>query len=87
MFLHRTSNILYALAARGHNITSIGSDVDKKPTPNLHEIHLEKVYTAIYGGDKPFDLNAMSESNQFSEVFFYADYCEITCNGNSLVPC
>lgn len=36
------------LAARGHNVTFIGADVEKKNTKNLHFIHLEAVYEHYY---------------------------------------
>lgn len=34
------------LAVKGHNITFVSSDVDKSQ-PNLHFIHMEKVYESV----------------------------------------
>jgi glucuronosyltransferase len=36
------------LAARGHNVTMVTPDVDKKVFPNLHYIHLSEVYAHYY---------------------------------------
>ena len=36
------------LAARGHNITCLSADIETKQIPNLHYIHLEKLYSSIY---------------------------------------
>ncbi|XP_055688527.1 UDP-glycosyltransferase UGT5-like isoform X1 [Lutzomyia longipalpis] len=40
--------LLMALVERGHNITSLSPDYEKEKIPNLHYIHLEKVYDALY---------------------------------------
>ncbi|XP_055688534.1 UDP-glucosyltransferase 2-like isoform X1 [Lutzomyia longipalpis] len=37
-----------ALAARGHNVTSISADIDQKPKANLTYLHLDRVYETLY---------------------------------------
>jgi glucuronosyltransferase len=36
------------LAARGHNLTIVSPDIEKKPVVNIHYIHLEQVYAYYY---------------------------------------
>lgn len=43
--------LVEGLAARGHNVTFVSPDVDKKGTPNVHYIHLEKTYAHFYKWD------------------------------------
>uniref|UniRef100_A0A1L8E1A2 UDP-glucuronosyltransferase n=1 Tax=Nyssomyia neivai TaxID=330878 RepID=A0A1L8E1A2_9DIPT len=40
--------LLTALAQRGHNVTSLSADHVKEKIPNLHYIHMEKVYEVLY---------------------------------------
>ena len=40
--------LVEGLAARGHNITFVSPDVDKKPAPNVNFVHLEEVYSHYY---------------------------------------
>lgn len=48
MVVFRGTSITNALAARGHNVTAIGADVDPNPSKNVHYIHLEGVYDYMY---------------------------------------
>ncbi|XP_059615442.1 UDP-glycosyltransferase UGT4-like [Phlebotomus argentipes] len=43
-----------ALAARGHNVTSISADIDENVSQNLTYLHLDRVYEHLYDSD---DMN------------------------------
>lgn len=36
-------------ANKDHNLTIISADIDKRALPNMHYIHLEKIYDVVYG--------------------------------------
>lgn len=78
-------NILKALAARGHNVTSIGPDREDKVTPNLYELQLEQIYPMVYGADRGVDMFAWAEMNPFAEQMYYSDGCQTMCSGNTIV--
>ncbi|XP_059613681.1 UDP-glycosyltransferase UGT5-like [Phlebotomus argentipes] len=40
--------ITTALAAAGHNVTSLSPDIEEETPENLHYLHLDKVYDVIY---------------------------------------
>lgn len=40
--------LVLALAEKGHNVTFLSADVTKKDVPNVHYVHLEKVYEIFY---------------------------------------
>lgn len=77
-------HILKALAARGHNITSLTPDVDQNKTKNIYEFHLEKAYAFLAdGGDEPFDVYDMSDANPFKEQLINNDFELNGCKGET----
>uniref|UniRef100_A0AAG5DU82 Uncharacterized protein n=1 Tax=Anopheles atroparvus TaxID=41427 RepID=A0AAG5DU82_ANOAO len=40
--------LMYELGKRGHNVTVISADVEKKPPANVSYIHMENLYSATY---------------------------------------
>ncbi|GAB0099858.1 UDP-glucuronosyltransferase [Sergentomyia squamirostris] len=78
--------LLTALAERGHNVTSISADAEKKPIPNLHFIHMEKVYDVLYDVSnadhgEDMDFFSMGDLNPFSQYYIFHDYCRQTLRG------
>jgi glucuronosyltransferase len=67
--------------AKDHNITFVSADVSDKKHPNIHYIHLEKVYDFIYEGDETFDLMAMSEESPIEGISAIYDYMRVNCDG------
>lgn len=69
------------LAAKGHNITSLSADIDKIATPNLHYLHLDKVYDHLYNGDVKFDYIEIGESNPWTQFQGFYDFSQLSCKG------
>lgn len=53
---YSTRHLAEGLAARGHNLTILSPDVDKKVLPNVHYIHLEEIYSHYYKWVDQVDL-------------------------------
>lgn len=56
-----------ALAKNGYNVTALSVDIDQKSVPNLHYIHLEDIYKAIYEEDQ-FDLMAYAALGIYESI-------------------
>lgn len=50
--ISRNSVLVNALAARGHNVTIISTNIDPKAPTNVSYIHLDGVYEYMYGNAK-----------------------------------
>lgn len=59
-----------ALADKGYNITALSVDVDPEPHTNLHYIHLDGTYQAIYGASKKFDFLEMGAPKGFTKIIY-----------------
>ncbi|GAB0099854.1 hypothetical protein DMENIID0001_157440 [Sergentomyia squamirostris] len=70
-----------ALAAQGHNVTSISADVEKDPVANLTYLYNEKVYELLY--QNPEDLNLMDfgHSSDVATVIEVQDFYMNTLKG------
>lgn len=55
--VNRITKLSIALAEKGYNVTSLSSDVDAVSTPNLHFLHLDKLYETIYAEDEEIVSN------------------------------
>ncbi|ETN60648.1 glucosyl/glucuronosyl transferase [Anopheles darlingi] len=70
-----------ALAAKGHNLTIVSPDVEKKVKPNITYIHLEKTYDAIHEGATAIDFYEMAQSGVLESMFIFYDYAISMCTG------
>lgn len=73
--------LLTELVLRGHNVTSISADIEPNPTPNLHYIHLEKVYSKLRETSKNVDLIVSRKVNPWRGIIAFHEYCVNTCEG------
>ncbi|GAB0096857.1 UDP-glucuronosyltransferase 2B31-like [Sergentomyia squamirostris] len=76
--------LLTALAERGHNVTSITANSEQKSIPNLHFIHMEKVYDIIheaYYANYGETINFQTEMNPFLQYYRYHGFCRNTLKG------
>lgn len=72
--------LIRGLAQKGFNITMVSTDDDKKPQPNIHYIHLEKVYETIYGNDSSLILD-MADQKSVEAIYGVYEWCEVNCDG------
>lgn len=71
--------LLLALAEKNHNITSISADFDVGQSPNLHYLHLDKVYEVLYDEtsedhSQNLDFFAMGEMNPYLAYYNFVSY-------------
>lgn len=69
------------LARKGYNLTIVSVDIDKITLPNMHYIHMEKVYDYLYNGTEKVDLIKNSNENSLEAIFFINDFCHLNCLG------
>jgi glucuronosyltransferase len=73
-----------AVAEKGHNLTIVSCDVEKKSPANMHYIHLENMYSFLYNGSSdPLDLIAMANGGPIDELFDYYKFGTVACEGNT----
>lgn len=53
--------LIYELADKGHNVTVLSTDVEKSRSPNVHFLHMDRVYEQLYGTESVFDIIEMSK--------------------------
>uniref|UniRef100_A0A182FZT7 UDP-glycosyltransferases domain-containing protein n=1 Tax=Anopheles albimanus TaxID=7167 RepID=A0A182FZT7_ANOAL len=70
-----------ALAAKGHNLTIVSPDVEKKVKPNITYIHLEKTYDTIHEGSTAIDFYEMAQSGVLESMVIFYDYAISMCTG------
>lgn len=76
---------MYALAAKGYNITSISADIDKTPTPNVHYLHLDKVYDRLYNTeDVEFNYIEIGKVNPWLSMKPFYDFSLLSCEGAAM---
>lgn len=79
---HMFNRVLGAGLAAKHNVTFLSGDLGKTPIPNLHYIHLERVYAAIFEGDNKFDMLEMSRQGPVEQFAAYTKYFVQGCEGS-----
>ncbi|GAB0099855.1 hypothetical protein DMENIID0001_157450 [Sergentomyia squamirostris] len=69
-----------ALAARGHNVTSISADIEKNPVENLTYHHLDRVYEKLHAG---LDVNLIEvgKTNPWITVGLLTNFVLATLDG------
>lgn len=70
-----------ALAAKGYNITTVTSNIDKKPTPNIHYVHLERVHQHMAGDNDHIDFVAIGKLNPWMQIMNHFMYTLGFCEG------
>ncbi|CAO1431481.1 unnamed protein product [Diamesa hyperborea] len=73
--------LMEGLARKGYNLTIVSVDIDKITLPNMHYIHMEKVYDALYNGSEQIDLLEMSKENSFEAINSMHNFGYISCLG------
>lgn len=68
------------LAAKGHNITVLSTNVDLRAPKNVHYIHLETVYDFIYN-DTGMDLIAMASLSHIGALNALYEFSIAACLG------
>ncbi|XP_058065123.1 UDP-glucuronosyltransferase 2B7-like, partial [Anopheles bellator] len=82
--------LMNEMGKRGHNVTVISADVEKKPPANLTYIHLENFYNTMYNTSmrQKFDFFAMANEspNTLLKVFneLGLDLCEAAIKSEGL---
>lgn len=73
--------LVNALAARGHNVTVLSTDVDPNAPPNVTYVHMEGVYDLFY---KEHDTNLVLNHNETSiqSVDTLTAYGLLSCEGS-----
>ncbi|PSN57998.1 hypothetical protein C0J52_08095 [Blattella germanica] len=71
-------SLTVALAERGHQITIITPDAEKKPVPNLTEIIIEGLYEKIHESD--YDYEEMSTMSILDNSVAWYEWGQFTCN-------
>lgn len=80
-FNSRNRNIFFKLAAKGHNLTILSSDIDQGTTPGIHYIWAEKVYSTLYNGSNAIVLTDMIEESPYEGVLSFYGWCAASCQG------
>lgn len=73
--------LVLGLAAKGHNVTFLSSDVVTKDVPNVHYIHLEKVYETFYGGEQPIEIIDLANQTPYEAIVDMPNFFLIVCQG------
>uniref|UniRef100_A0A182QRT7 UDP-glycosyltransferases domain-containing protein n=1 Tax=Anopheles farauti TaxID=69004 RepID=A0A182QRT7_9DIPT len=73
--------LVEALAARGHNLTVVSPDVERKPTPNVTYIQLEETYNTIHEGATAIDFYEMAQAGIVESMKIFYDYAISMCIG------
>lgn len=76
----RNAAIVNAIAARGHNVTVISTDLDPNPPKNVKYIHLEGVYDFIYENEK-FDILSFVHMNPIESIDPIYSFSVLACQG------
>uniref|UniRef100_A0A182NJS8 UDP-glycosyltransferases domain-containing protein n=1 Tax=Anopheles dirus TaxID=7168 RepID=A0A182NJS8_9DIPT len=73
--------LMEALAARGHNLTVVSPDIERKATPNVTYIHLEETYNVIHEGATAIDFYEMAQAGIVESMKIFYDYAISMCIG------
>lgn len=76
----RSRNIFYALAERGHNVTSISPDTEKSLSPGVHFMQIDGLYGNSYKSliESLQEEDAVNPILQLSMLF---ESIEVPCKG------
>lgn len=79
--LFRHKALIHALAAKGHNVTVLSTDIETNSPPNVHYIDLDGVYEELHSGFEA-DFSVMTNpSHPLQNVMFFYMYAEMSCAG------
>lgn len=73
--------LILGLVDKGYNVTFLSADDVKKPTTNIHYIHLEKVYDAFYNGEAAFDVLSFADQSPISAISDFPAMFGALCSG------
>lgn len=73
--------LVNGLAEKGFNVTMLSVDNDKNPGPNIHYIHLEGAYKAIYESEVSMNLREMADQQSFQRIKGMNDWLLLNCQG------
>ncbi|XP_059613972.1 UDP-glucosyltransferase 2-like [Phlebotomus argentipes] len=78
--------ITTALAAAGHNVTSLSTDIEEETPENLHYLHLDKVYDVMYNPEDAdfgteWDFFEMGDINSYLQIYLLFEFPEVTLKG------
>uniref|UniRef100_A0A1B0CI66 Putative udp-glucoronosyl and udp-glucosyl transferase n=1 Tax=Lutzomyia longipalpis TaxID=7200 RepID=A0A1B0CI66_LUTLO len=76
--------LIYALAERGHNITSISVDIEENPPKNVHYLHLDRVYEVLYDGSGDMNYVELGRSNVFMKILVYVAFTMRALQGSAI---
>lgn len=68
------------LAAKGHNVTVLSTNIDPNAPPNVHYILLEGVYDYMYQ-DLKVDLISLADETPLESVYTVYAFAEAACAG------
>ena len=74
--------LVNGLAAKGHNVTVLSTDVDPKAPKNVHYVHLEGVYDFMYK-EVNVDLVALHTDTARQSVLTLSAFGTVSCMGIS----
>lgn len=69
------------LTEKGHNVTFLSADLPKKTIPNLHYIHLEKVYEVFLGGGEAMDILHYADRGTVESILGLRGVISASCTG------
>lgn len=73
--------LVLGLAEKGHNVTFLSADIVKKPTENVHYIHLEKVYETFYQGDESLNVLHYADQSPLEAILDVPSLFTVICEG------
>ncbi|XP_055688538.1 UDP-glycosyltransferase UGT5-like [Lutzomyia longipalpis] len=76
--------LIYALAERGHNITSISVDIEENAPKNVHYLHLDRVYEVLYDGSGDMNYVELGRSNVFMKILVYVAFTMRALQGSAI---
>lgn len=71
--------IVLGLAEKGHNVTFLSADIVEKKTSNVHYLHLEKIYVAIYEMQKDFSMQDFADQSPLASVREMGSFEHMMC--------
>lgn len=79
---HRFRYVTSELMNRGHNVTVVSSELDTIKLNNLHQIHMERVYSNVFNSSEvEFNLIEMGAQHPFLQIIGNIIYATKTCEG------
>lgn len=69
------------LAERSHNVTFLSADMSKKETPNVHYLHLDKVYEFFLGGEESMNVIEFADQTPVESILELPEVIGVMCDG------